>query len=142
MSCQLLFRAVDGGKVDTKRELKRMRKRKVIENFAEGFISSFISRSNDMDGYWAIGKLCTHALQQRTNAISIDLLKKEILPKNAKFDPAMHSWSEAIKHKFGEPRFRKNWLASAIINLEFKNMCLKRQPNMRSALIQCRCIVE
>lgn len=36
-------------------ELELMRKRKVIENFAEGFVSSFISRYNDIDGYWAMG---------------------------------------------------------------------------------------
>ena len=108
-----------------------MQKRKVIENYAEGFISSFISRYNDIDGYWGMGKLYNHARQNQTSVITINLLAKVMIPAGTKFETSMNSWSEAIKYRFGEPRFSKNWLANAIIMVEFRKYSPDKKQNHR-----------
>lgn len=65
-----------------------------------------------------------------------------MLPESSKFEPALYSWCEAIKYRFGQPRFPKDWLSGAIIKLEFKEyLPEKKTPNLftlDSASVNCR----
>ncbi|RVD41189.1 MAG: hypothetical protein EOS30_21905 [Mesorhizobium sp.] len=47
--------------------------RKALRGIAADVAASFISRNNDADGYWAIGKLHAHAREHSTAKILIDL---------------------------------------------------------------------
>ena len=63
--------------------------------------------------------------------ITINLLAKVMIPAGTKFETSMNSWSEAIKYRFGEPRFSKNWLANAIIMVEFRKYSPDKKQNHR-----------
>jgi len=96
-----------------------MQKRKVIENYIQGFLGSFISRYNDIDGYWAFGKLYAHAIESQCLIITIDLISEVMHPTNTEFKNNVRHWSEATKYKFGSQFFSQNWLSSAIITIKF-----------------------
>ena len=44
-----------------KNRLSIMAKSKELKNIASGLYGSFISRNNDVRGYWGVGKLCLAA---------------------------------------------------------------------------------
>lgn len=48
---------------------------------AHGTLSAFVGRNNDVDGYWAIGKICRHAVELGTPAVTFDLLAGTASPR-------------------------------------------------------------
>ena len=48
-------------------------KRRALRGIAADAAASFVSRNNDFDGYWAIGRLHLHAREHSTTKILIDL---------------------------------------------------------------------
>jgi hypothetical protein len=47
--------------------------RRALSSVAHGITNSFMSRNNDLNGYWAIGQLLSHALATDTPSLIIDL---------------------------------------------------------------------
>lgn len=62
-----------------------MARRKQLKNVAQGLLSSFISRNNDVYGYWGIGKLFGLMLRHDVTSIQIDILNCSILPESKEF---------------------------------------------------------
>ena len=58
-----------------------MTRRRELNWIAGNLLGQFVSRNNDVGGYWAIGKLCAHALLTSQRQISIDLLSRRALPE-------------------------------------------------------------
>ncbi|GAB3454735.1 hypothetical protein GCM10027321_06360 [Massilia terrae] len=54
---------------------------------------SFVSRNNDLEGYWALGKLYAHALSHATNTVELDLLSGQLIPADAQFAAMIHTYS-------------------------------------------------
>jgi hypothetical protein len=48
--------------------------RKQLRGVAEGTVTSFVSRNNDLDGYWAIGKLCRLVAPDGAGKLHVELL--------------------------------------------------------------------
>lgn len=46
---------------------------RVLNGVAAGLLGSFIGRNNDIDGYWAIGKLCRFAVAEELRSVTIGL---------------------------------------------------------------------
>jgi len=57
--------------------------KKRLTNIANGLCGSFISRNNDLNGYWAIGKLRSLADQHRQTTVVLDLLTSSAQPSSA-----------------------------------------------------------
>ena len=57
--------------------------KKRLTNIANGLCGSFISRNNDLDGHWAIGKLRSLADQHRQTTVVLDLLTSSAQPSSA-----------------------------------------------------------
>ena len=51
-----------------------MRRRRALKGVAYGLVDTFVSRNNDVSGYWGIGRLCREALERQVSSVSIDLL--------------------------------------------------------------------
>ena len=62
-----------------------MPRRKEIKGIAAGFVSHFISRINDINGYWAMGILHKYALNNLSTSVEIDVLTHVISPGNQAF---------------------------------------------------------
>ena len=58
----------------------------MLKSIGDGILSSFVSRNNDVYGYWGIGKLYNWMLASKSMTIKIDLLKNTIDPTNDEFD--------------------------------------------------------
>ena len=62
-----------------------MTKLTTFYGFAHDFAGSFFSRNNDVDGYWAIGKLHRMARDNGASEVRIDLLDRTITPHSDEF---------------------------------------------------------
>lgn len=96
-----------------------MRKRKEIKGIAAGFVSHFISRNNDIDGYWGLGILYRHAARNRTNKVEIDLIAGTMNPKSNSLQSSVGRWHDLIKHMFRKQEFPLTWLVSAHLTVTF-----------------------
>jgi hypothetical protein len=54
-------------------------------SIASALHGSFISRNNDVAGYWGIGKLCLLAQQHTTTIVRLDLVAGSIAPGSSEF---------------------------------------------------------
>ena len=97
-----------------------MARRKELKNIASGLYGSFISRNNDVGGYWGIGMLCLLAQQSGVQIVRIDLLAKSITPASSEFSKLVSGYSSILKKHLSAKGIPENWLASAIIELDFK----------------------
>ena len=67
-----------------------------LTNIANGLCSSFVSRNNDVAGYWAIGKLRLLAGEHLQTTVSIDLLALSMQPSSFEFLPALVRYREML----------------------------------------------
>ena len=51
-----------------------MRRRRALKGVAYGLVETFVSRNNDVSGYWGLGQLYREALGRQISSVSIDLL--------------------------------------------------------------------
>ena len=57
-----------------------MKRRNQIKNIAYGILGSFLSRNNDIDGYWALGVFYKIAFEQGSQSFELNILSKESHP--------------------------------------------------------------
>lgn len=95
-----------------------MPKRKHIKSVADGILNSFISRNNDVDGYWGIGKLYSLMLSTKQMEVSIDLLDKTITPTASIFFDSIERCSERMIEVLEGRGLSKQNIVSAIITLK------------------------
>lgn len=63
-----------------------MVRRKDIGSIASGIVGSFASRNNDVDGYWALGKLYKFAESSGGREVVLELLTGAVQPHTHEFD--------------------------------------------------------
>ncbi|MDQ6433027.1 hypothetical protein RB623_03050 [Mesorhizobium sp. LHD-90] len=64
-----------------------MARRRMLKGVANDLASSFVSRNNDLDGYWAIGKIHTVASTVSSGVVRFDLLNGTADPPTAHLLP-------------------------------------------------------
>jgi hypothetical protein len=97
-----------------------MARRKELKNIASGLYGSFISRNNDVGGYWGIGKICLLAQQSGVQTVRLDLLAKSITPASSEFSKLVSGYNSILKKHLSAKGIPENWLVSASIELDFK----------------------
>lgn len=100
-----------------------MPRRKELKNIASGLLGSFISRNNDVDGYWGIGQLNLHAKQQSVTKIGIELISSSISPPNILFSKLVSGYRDALVAKLQKMNIQPSWVTAAIIEIDFKPEC-------------------
>ena len=96
-----------------------MPRRKEIKNIAQGIASSFISRNNDVDGYWELAKLYDLSTQNKGTSVSINLLNASINPASEKFDTLISYWISKLLAMLESRSIPVTWLNSAVILTNF-----------------------
>jgi hypothetical protein len=94
-----------------------MARRKEFKNIANGLICSFVSRNNDVYGYWGIGKLYSHMLKSKTMTIEINILDIAISPNNNEFMILINSFYKRLISQIQSRKLNINFLKSAKIVL-------------------------
>jgi len=74
----------------------KMSRQGEMKNIANGLISSFVSRNNDVYGYWGIGKFCSLMLSKEPMVIEIDLINKKMEPINEEFKVIISEYSNRL----------------------------------------------
>jgi hypothetical protein len=97
-----------------------MASRKVLKCVVKGLYDSFISRNNDVAGYWGIGKLCLFSQDQNQNVIVIDLFQSSVLPRTHDFDLLASGFSRRLRTLIAGKGIPEEWVKSAKIIIDFK----------------------
>jgi hypothetical protein len=97
-----------------------MGRRKELRNVVSGLYGSFISRNNDVGGYWGIGKLCLLAQQHDTGTVYLDLMAQSISPRCDEFTKLLAGYRAKLQKHLESRRIPSEWVASAIIEIDFK----------------------
>lgn len=61
-------------------------KRRLLKGVAHGLIHSFISRNNDIGGYWGIGKLYNYMADRQLDVLELDLLTDNFTAETEAFE--------------------------------------------------------
>jgi hypothetical protein len=99
-----------------------MARRKEFKTIADGLISSFVSRNNDVYGYWGIGKLYAHMLSSKSMTLRIDLINGTIEPQNNEFEILINEFSKRLLMQIKNRGINENYLISA-------ELIIKGYPN-------------
>jgi hypothetical protein len=90
-----------------------------LKNIANSIVSTFNSRNNDIDGYWAIGKLFQRALDEETKRICIDLKKGTVNENHELFVSLIDVFRNILKKKLAKHGLSETCLRSARIFVDF-----------------------
>ncbi|MCL2020709.1 MAG: hypothetical protein FWG81_01025 [Betaproteobacteria bacterium] len=96
-----------------------MTRRKEIKGIASGLYGSFISRNNDVGGYWGIGKLCLLAKQRKTTIVELNLLAQTISPESLLFAEMFVGYRNFLQKHLAARNIQPSMLTSAKIELNF-----------------------
>lgn len=90
-----------------------------LTNIANGLCGSFAGRNNDLDGYWAIGKLRSLAEQAGRTTVSLDVLTSSMQPSSSEFAPVLMRYRRLLAKLAGLSRIQLEEIATARITLDF-----------------------
>jgi hypothetical protein len=114
--------------------------RRDLRGAAWGVLSSFVSRNNDVDGYWGIGELYAHALRNTVESVEIDLLSKRIVPHADEFTGMISHYAEMLLQQCQDKRIPIPWIGEAKIHVQFnispQGRCCPPQST-RGDLFEC-----
>jgi hypothetical protein len=94
-------------------------RRKELNSVASGLYGSFISRNNDVAGYWGIGKLCLLAQENETSSVRLSLLAQTISPESLEFKKLLAGYHSFLQRHLTARSIPINWVVSADIELQF-----------------------
>ena len=84
-----------------------------------GVLGSFISRNNDVGGYWALGKLYKHAVKANALTVCVDLLDSTITPPSGDFAAMTKHFQQMLGSQLTARRLPTDWVRSATVCVEF-----------------------
>lgn len=96
-----------------------MPRRRELKAIANGVLSSFISRNNDVSGYWGLGKLYRHALNHDISCIEIDLIQDCMHPAGEEFDPMVQFYAYMLRRLQARLGMPSLWLVEARLVITF-----------------------
>ncbi|MBU0633149.1 hypothetical protein KKA17_10950 [bacterium] len=96
-----------------------MPRRKELKSVVEGMATSFISRNNDIDGYWGMGKLYKKAYEMNTNTLILDLYPLEESIEND-INSATKFYYDFLMRQLEVRGFKKGIIRTASVILSFQ----------------------
>ncbi len=96
-----------------------MPRRKRLKSVANGVLSSFVSRNNDLLGYWALGKLYAAALSHSTDTVEFDLLSAQLTPNDAQFVRMIDTYLALFDKLLGKENLPRSRVREANIRVRF-----------------------
>lgn len=96
-----------------------MARRRELKNIANGVLSSFNSRNNDVDGYWGIGMLCLFAKNHEMSEVRFDLMRRESSAAPSPIGPLAAHYREKLDHLLEIRGLPSTWIKSAKLSVCF-----------------------
>jgi hypothetical protein len=96
-----------------------MPKRKELKGVAAALAGRFISRNNDVDGYWALGILYIVATKDKSNRLSLNILEGESSPTFWHSKRLCLPLHDLLLHQLFIRGFEEFQVISAIVEIKF-----------------------
>lgn len=106
-----------------------MRRRAELKCIGSGVLHSFLSRNNDLEGYWALGKLFLYAKYAGETSVSLDLFNGHVsstlqrscsLYQATNFDVLTTRYGGMLLRLLSKRGVPLEWLAKAVIKIDFE----------------------
>ena len=105
-----------------------MPRRRELRGAALGLLGAFVSRNNDVGGYWALGKLYKHAKTTSGSEVRVDLVKTTITPPNAQFAGMIEYFHQMLASQLLARALPSDWLTAAEIAVQFTGQKDAKEP--------------
>lgn len=92
---------------------------KQLKDVAAAVAGSFVSRNNDVDRRWAIGRLRAFADAKGTRELRFDLLRGESTPPDPLPTRVAATWRAFLSAQLAKRRLPPDWLDDAEVSLTF-----------------------
>lgn len=120
-----------------------MASRKVLKGILHAIIGSFISRNNDVSGYWAIGKLYALMEARDTQELKIDILSKKMEPGDEEFDSMLSVYKKMLSSQIGHLGLEGAQVQEAKILLQtFPDEPIPYLKKSTPHRIYCQCLLR
>jgi len=96
--------------------MPRLRK---LKGVATGLLGSFVSRNNDIDGYWGVGVLCREAAESKRDVIVLDLCQGLGSPDTSASAFAAAAYTQRLAVVLRNAHFAQSCVTGAKIILKF-----------------------
>lgn len=120
-----------------------MSRRTEHQNLANALLGTFVSRNNDVDGYWAIGRLRSDAERLNSSVIELDVLNGTSAPDTSDGRLVAAFYREWIKPRIAKLR-EPAAVAGVIVRLHFAPeppLRLSREVSRYGAPYTCEVLV-
>ena len=111
-----------------------MPRRKELRGVAFGLLGAFVSRNNDVEGYWALGKLYAHALKADVPHVCVDLLDKAVTPPSPEFQKMAAQFGRVLTIQLAARSLPADWVKLATICIEFSR---RKNPSGPGEMFNC-----
>ncbi len=98
-----------------------MPRRRELRGVASGLADAFVSRNNDVDGYWALGKLYKHAQEAGAPEIRLALSDHLVEPPAPEFGKMLQRYRKLLADHLAAQGLPAEWLAHADIRVVFRD---------------------
>ena len=92
-----------------------MPRRQGLRRLTNDVLFSFVSRNNDVDGYWALGKLRAHAEASAVTVLSIDLFGGCVASDSIEFEAMIETYRAMVVSLVERQHFREGSVSAAAI---------------------------
>lgn len=96
-----------------------MARRRELLDIARGISSSFNSRNNDFQGYWALGVLYKFASTNNINSLEFNILNNTVPPNIEYFSQITSRYNDLLYHLLKVKNIDCDWVKSASIKIDF-----------------------
>lgn len=96
-----------------------MPRRREIRGVAFGLLGSFVSRNNDVGGYWALGRLYKHAVKTDVPYVRVDLFDLTITPPSDDFAAMAAHFQRMLGAQLSARNIPVDWVRAVTICVEF-----------------------
>jgi hypothetical protein len=104
-----------------------MPRRSELNGVASDIVRSFVSRNNDVRGYWALGKLYVYAKEHNDNLLPIPVIPLEQELSNETVAFVARNCGTKLLAMIENRKLPKSWLTSACITVHFESTTAKPQ---------------
>jgi hypothetical protein len=92
-----------------------MPRRKQFRGICHDILESFVSRYNDLDGYWALGQYVAFLMARGEDRVVFHLQDGSTVPEDARFTASAPYYRRAIARLMDANAMPRSWLADASI---------------------------
>lgn len=119
-----------------------MRRRTELKCIGSGVLGSFVSRNNDLDGYWALGLMFLYASRCGTLSFRLNLLTGEVQPRPAEnfvgstpdFSILSNRYRVMLLDLLDRRKAPASWLADAEVAIDYESVAARPAYSPLSAV--------